>query len=264
MNPQITNDDFLSTFLQYNSLKLFDLVDYEKFYLYSLITHSTAIEGSTVTEIENQLLFDEGICATGRSITEQMMNIDLKNAYEKGFELAKKNTTYSTELLCNLSGLVMKNTGGQYNSIKGSFDSSKGELRLVNVSAGVGGASYLAFEKVPEKLNDFCKKLNKELLNVADDVIKKYELSFRAHYDLVTIHPWIDGNGRMSRLLMNMIQLQMGLLPVKILKENKAKYIQSLQDSRESEEPLPFINFMFLEHYNNLKSEIYTYNKSQQ
>ena len=37
--------------------------DYEKFYLYSLITHFTAIEGSTVTEVENQLLFDEGIAA---------------------------------------------------------------------------------------------------------------------------------------------------------------------------------------------------------
>ncbi len=53
-------------------------VDYQKFYLYSLVTHSTAIEGSTVTEIENQLLFDEGITAKGRSLTEQMMNVDLE------------------------------------------------------------------------------------------------------------------------------------------------------------------------------------------
>lgn len=59
-------------------------VDYEKFYLYSLITHSTAIEGSTVTEIENQLLFDEGIAIKGRSLNEQMMNVDLKNAYVFG------------------------------------------------------------------------------------------------------------------------------------------------------------------------------------
>ena len=51
-------------------------LDYQKFYLYSIVTHSTAIEGSTVTEIENQLLFDEG-AAKGRSLTEQMMNINL-------------------------------------------------------------------------------------------------------------------------------------------------------------------------------------------
>ncbi len=56
-----------------------DQVDYQKFYLYSIVTHSTAIEGSTVTEIENQLLFDEGIAAKGRSLTEQMLNVDLKD-----------------------------------------------------------------------------------------------------------------------------------------------------------------------------------------
>lgn len=45
-------------------------IDYDKFYLYSIITRSTAIEGSTVTEIENQLLFDQGISAFGRSIAQ--------------------------------------------------------------------------------------------------------------------------------------------------------------------------------------------------
>lgn len=54
-------------------------VDYQNFYLYSIMTHSKAIEGSTVTEIENQLLFDEGIAAKGRSLTEQMMNVTACN-----------------------------------------------------------------------------------------------------------------------------------------------------------------------------------------
>ena len=49
--------------------------------MYSLITHSTVIEGSTVTEI--QLLFDEGISAKGRSVIEQLMNLDLKAVYEQ-------------------------------------------------------------------------------------------------------------------------------------------------------------------------------------
>ena len=51
-------------------------VDYQKFHLYSIVTHSTAIEGSTVTKIENQLLFDEGIAAERCSLTEQMINVD--------------------------------------------------------------------------------------------------------------------------------------------------------------------------------------------
>ena len=46
---------------EYHRLSIAEQIDYQKFYLYSLITHSTAIEGSTVTKIENQLLFNEGI-----------------------------------------------------------------------------------------------------------------------------------------------------------------------------------------------------------
>ncbi len=81
----------IETINRYTSSGIEQQVDYEKFYLYSLITHSTAIEGSTVTEVENQLLFDEGIAAKGRSLVEQMMNVDLKNAYLFGFEWAKKS-----------------------------------------------------------------------------------------------------------------------------------------------------------------------------
>ena len=57
-------------------------VDYEKYYLYSLITHSTAIEGSTLTELDTQLLFDEGVTAKGKPLVYHLMNEDLKKAYE--------------------------------------------------------------------------------------------------------------------------------------------------------------------------------------
>ena len=93
----------IETISRYTASGIDQQVDYEKFYLYSLITHSTAIEGSTVTEVENQLLFDEGIAAKGRSLNEQMMNVDLKNAYLYGFEWAKTGQPYSVELLCELS-----------------------------------------------------------------------------------------------------------------------------------------------------------------
>lgn len=63
-------------------------VDYHRFYFYSIVTHSTAIEGSTVTEIENHLLFDEGIAANGQSLTKQMMNVELKEAYLHSFRSA--------------------------------------------------------------------------------------------------------------------------------------------------------------------------------
>ncbi|MBQ1591436.1 MAG: cell filamentation protein Fic, partial [Treponema sp.] len=62
---------------EYYSLGINNQIDWEKFYLYSIITHSTAIEGSTVTEVEALLLFDEGITSSKRTMVEQMMNLDL-------------------------------------------------------------------------------------------------------------------------------------------------------------------------------------------
>ena len=256
----------LDALKEYESLGIADQIDYKKFYLYSLITHSTAIEGSTVTEIENQLLFDEGITAKGRSLQEQMMNLDLKVAYEHSMRMAHQHEEFSVEMLKSLSAIVMKNTGATYNTAQGSFDASKGDLRLVGVTAGIGGHSYMNFQKVPAKLEEFCKQLNQrrsELSNL-DDIIAKYLFSFDAHYQLVTIHPWVDGNGRMSRLVMNHLQYEFGLVPVKIVKEDKAEYIQALIDSREKESLEPFREFMLEEHIRNISKEIKEYKKSQE
>ena len=261
----IPNSDVLLQLIEeYNSLDIVNQVGYGKISLYSLITHSTAIEGSTVTEIENQLLFDEGISAQGRSMGEQLMNMDLKSAYEYSMQLAKQQVPLSVEMLKILSALVMKNTGSIYNTLSGSFDSSKGDLRLVNVTAGVGGSSYLNYLKVPSRLEEFCRQMNerKHLVIESGDLLAKYLFTFDAHYLLVTIHPWVDGNGRMSRLVMNQLQFELGLIPVKVLKEDKAKYIQALMDSREQESLVPFREFMLLEHIKNLRHEISNYRRT--
>lgn len=230
-----------------------DQVDYQKFYLYSIITHSTAIEGSTVTEIENQLLFDEGIAAAGRSLTEQMMNVDLKDAYLHAFGSVSDRLRYTPQMLQQLSALVMRRTGSEYSTMAGSFDSSKGEFRKCNVSAGFGGRSYLAYNKVPRAVEDFCRWLNAEIDSIdRADVAACYRLSFEAHFRLVTIHPWVDGNGRATRLVMNMIQRQLGLIPSIVRREDKAEYIQSLIDSREREDSAITQNMMLRHHISNL------------
>ena len=240
-----------------------DQVDYQKFYLYSIVTHSTAIEGSTVTEIENQLLFDEGIAAKGRSLTEQMMNVDLKDAYLYAFKIASENPTYTPHLLQQLSALVMRRTGSEYSTIAGHFDSSKGEFRLCNVSAGIGGRSYLAYNKVPQAVDDFCKWLNDEIANIDQaDIAACYRLSFEAHFRLVTIHPWVDGNGRTTRLVMNMIQRQLGLIPSIVRKEDKGEYIQSLVDSRENDDSTIAQDVMLHHHIANLNRRTLQYQEN--
>ena len=254
--------ELLKVLSEYDSLGIKDQLDYDKFYLYSIITHSTAIEGSAVTEIENQLLFDEGI-SPSKTLAEQFMNLDLKAAYEKAFEFADKHTQITTELLCSLSAILMKNTGSEYNTIAGSFSSAKGELRLFNVSAGRGGKSYMAWQKVESKLADFCSWLNEKRNTISkNDIEAVYALSFEAHYRLVYIHPWSDGNGRMSRLLMNMIQKEFGVLPSVVKKEKRAEYIKSLAESQENANSQLFLDFMLNHHIDNILEQISEYKHS--
>lgn len=235
-------------------------VDYHKFYLYSIVTNSTAIEGSAVTEVENQLLFDEGITAKGRSLTEQMMNVDLKDAYLYAFKIATENPTYTPQLLQQLSALVMRRTGSEYSTIAGHFDSSKGEFCLCNVSAGIGGRSYLTYNKVSRAVDDFCGWLNKEIANAdKTDIAACYRLSFEAHFRLVTIHPRVDGNGRTTRLVMNMIQRQLGLVPSIVRKEDKVEYIQSLVDSRENGDSTIAQDMLLRLHIANLNRRVLQY-----
>lgn len=256
-------DELTGLLKRHKELGISEQIDYDKFYLYSLITHSTAIEGSTVTEVEAQLLFDEGITSSKRNIMEQMMNLDLKVAYDYGMEWIKTHPAVTVESLIKLASKVMARTGSEYNALGGHFDASKGELRKLNVTAGFGGRSYMAFHKVPGKLEAFCNELNKRRQTIAaDDVASVYELSFWAHYELVTIHPWADGNGRMSRLLMNLLQMEFGVLPTKVLKEDKAEYIQALVDTREEEDLSIFVNCMAALHCRHLQSDIEEYVRS--
>ena len=248
---------------RYRQLGIDQQIDYDKFYLYSLITHSTAIEGSTITEVENQIMFDHGVAIKGKSLEEQSMNLDLKVAYEKAIEYARNHTPVTTELLINLSALLMKNTGKEYKTALGDFSSARGELRLLNVTTGVGGRSYMSYNKVPAKLEEFCRQLNADRQKAYRMSIDElYRLTFDAHYNLVTIHPWADGNGRMARLVMNMLQFEFGLIPAKILKDDKEEYIKSLIATREEENLEIFSDFMTSMMEKNLTDEIETYIKS--
>ena len=245
---------------RYRELGIDGQIDYEKFYLYSLITHSTAIEGSTITELENQIMFDHGVSLKGKSIEEQSMNLDLKLAYEKAIELAKLHKPFTIDMLISLSALVMKNTGREYNTALGVFSSARGELRLLNVTAGIGGRSYMNYSKVPAKLAEFCERLNSERAKASRmSVDELYQLTFDAHYNLVTIHPWADGNGRMARLVMNMLQFEFGLIPTKILKEDKEEYIKALVATREDDDLDIFRRFMADMMEENLRNEIASY-----
>jgi Fic family protein len=260
---QENRDELMRLLNQHKELGISEQIDYQKFYLYSIIANSTAIEGSTVTELEAQLLFDEGITSNKRTIIEQMMNLDLKVAYDYGMEWIMRHEDITVEWLILLASKVMARTGSEYHAAAGDFSAANGELRKLNVTAGVGGKSYMSYLKVPTRLAAFCEELNKRRRAIdPTDLAAVYELSFWAHFELVTIHPWADGNGRTCRLLMNLLQMEYGALPTKVLKEDKAEYIQALIDTRESEDINVFIDCMTRLHCRHLQSDIENYIES--
>lgn len=230
---------------RYRELGIDRQLDYDKFYLYSIITHSTAIEGSTITELENQIMFDNGIALKGKSLIEQNMNLDLKAAYERALVYARDHTDITIDRLKELSALTMRNTGSEYHTALGDFSSANGDLRLLNVTAGVGGRSYMSFNKIPQKLKEFCDALNTSRRMAGSMSMQQlYEMSFDAHYNLVTIHPWADGNGRIARLLMNWLQFEYGLIPSRIFSDDKEEYIKALVATREDGDLSIFRSFM--------------------
>ncbi|WP_455630732.1 Fic family protein [Parabacteroides sp.] len=246
---------------KFQQLGISEAVDYEKYYLYSLITHSTAIEGSTLTEMDTQLLFDEGVTAKGKPLVYHLMNEDLKKAYELAKEESGQGVVIAPTFLQKLNATLMRTTGSVHNVMGGAFDSSKGEFRLCSVTAGVGGRSYMSYQKVPAKVEELCTILQ-EKQKTMGTFREQYELSFNAHLNLVTIHPWVDGNGRTARLLMNYIQFCYHLFPIKIFKEDRADYILSLQQSQDNEVNQPFLDFMAMQLKKSLALELEKFNAS--
>ena len=121
----------------------------------------------------------------------------------------------------------------------------------------------MAFQKVSQATADFCQWLNDALVSVdRNNMVACYRLSFEAHFRLVTIHPWVDGNGRTTRLLMNIIQRQLGLIPSIVTKEAKGEYIQALIDSREQEDSTIIQDVMLAQHITNLENRILQYQQS--
>lgn len=79
---------------------------------------------------------------------------------------------------------------------------------------------------------------------------------FKVHFDFVSIHPFGDGNGRASRLLMNFVQCYFGLPLSIVFKQDRIKYINALEDARSKENLKPFYDFMNKQYAKFLNAEI--------
>ncbi|MDZ7605135.1 MAG: Fic family protein [Cyclobacteriaceae bacterium] len=254
LNYLYTMDKELERLIKtYTGLNLSQNIDYDKFNYYAIVHHSSSIEGSTLTEIETQLLLDEGLTPTGKPLEHSLMTKDHFEALQFILLKAKNPQPLGVGFIQILNGLVMKSTGKQYQTVFGEIDGSKGDFRKGNVSAG--NSYFVNFDKVEGLTKSLVQKVN-ERLKSGGSWIDMLNLSFDTQFDLLTIHPFYDGNGRTARLLMNYIQL-VNNLPLSIVyKEDKVTYYQALVDTREKEDIGIFRTFMVGQYKKYLVHEI--------
>lgn len=204
---------------------------------------SNKIEGNTMTLKETALVVEKGLTISGKSVREHFEVVNHAEAVEMLFELVDKKSILNEFTLKQLHSLILR----------GIDKENASKYRDVNVR--VSGSKHLPPE--PFLLNSlmddyflFYKK-NKSSMH---PVILASEM----HERLVTIHPFIDGNGRTARLVMNLILLQAGYPITNISSENtnKLKYYEALEIAQTNHDKNEFIEFIFYQVINALEDFI--------
>jgi len=237
---------------QYLDLGLSEAINYEKFAMISIVFNSTKIEGCSLTENDTRLLLEKDVTAKGKPLSDHLMVKDHYKAFQFVKETSIQKQKISIVLIKQVAGLVMKNTGGVVNAMAGSFDTSKGDLRKAQVY--VNEKYFPDYSKIKGLLRQLVDNINDRIDNVNNnDVIK---LSADFHYNLVNIHPFGDGNGRTSRLMMNYIQLYHNEPLIKIFTEDRDEYIKALNDAEKHGDINIFRDFICLQQIKFYKAEI--------
>jgi len=189
--------------------------------------HSNAIEGNTLTLMETKVVL-EGITIGGKLLREHFEVINHKEAIDFVEDLVSRQRELSEGQVKSIHQLVLKNidTG------------NAGRYRWENVV--IAGAEHVPpdFLKAPEAMEDLLR-----WYHAAGDE-HPIERAARLHVDFIGIHPFVDGNGRTSRLLMNFELMRSGFLPVIIPVEQRLSYYEALDRAHTRSEYEPFIDLV--------------------
>ena len=178
--------------------------------------NSNAIEGNTLSLKETRLVLEDGLTIGRRSLKEHLESINHKEAIGFVEILAGSQTEKITERnIREIHGLVMKGIDPDY----------AGRYRDIQVR--ITGSSHVPPEAL--QVSALMKKMIRNL-NINDHPVI---MATKVHFELVSIHPFVDGNGRTARLLMNLILMQNGYPPAIILKNDRKRYYNSLEMSNK-------------------------------
>jgi len=190
--------------------------------------NSNAIEGNTLSLQETELVLNRGLTIGNKSLKEHFEAINHKEGIELVERFVEKKKDLDDKFVRDLHKIILKNID----------DSAAGVFRTTNVR--ILGSVHIPPNplKIPSLIKDFFEWYyeNKHKMAIP-------ELAAYAHYKFVCIHPFIDGNGRTSRLLMNLILMQNGYPPAVILNIDRKKYYRVLKQA-DLDKPKEFIDFI--------------------
>lgn len=190
--------------------------------------HSNAIEGNTLTLRETKVAL-EGITVGGKSLREHLEAVNHRDAILLLEDIVQRAEPLSEWTIKSLHQLILK----------GIDDDNAGRYRTVNVR--IAGASHLPPDQlvVPELMEQFITWYRNEAM-----ALHPVERAARVHSDFVKIHPFVDGNGRTSRLLMNLELMKAGypasVLPV----ESRLAYYEALDADHAHDVKEPFVKLI--------------------
>lgn len=176
-------------------------------------THnSTAIEGNTLTLIETKVLLEDGISIGGKHLRELYEAVNHRNAYRYVKECIEKGEALNEKIVKDIHAILMDHifTGGIYR----------------NVDVYISGAQH-----TPPSPNEMYRQVKTFYADLAwkGKELNLIELAAWTHAEFVRIHPFPDGNGRTSRLIMNYQLLANGFPAVSIAKETRLEYFNALE-----------------------------------
>ena len=195
---------------------------------YRHIHHTTAIEGNTFSLMETRSFVETRMVVAGKSIIEHNEILGMDAAYHY----------VNSTLVHRIGSITIDDILNIHKHVLGFVDPiGAGQFRTAQVF--VGDHTPPAATDIVRLMNEFIEWLN------SNDALSLHpiELAALAHYHLVYIHPFYDGNGRSSRLLMNLILMQAGYPPIIIQKEERLKYYEYLQTANDGD-VRPFIRFI--------------------
>ena len=178
---------------------------------------SNAIEGNTLTRLETALVVEKGITVGGKLLTEHLEATNHAGALDWIREQVGRTPGSLTERdILQIHSLVLK----------GIDDANAGCYRSVPVRLSGSAVPLPNPLKVPDLMTGFVRWL------ASTPGLHPVELAAQAHYRLVAIHPFVDGNGRSARLLMNLILLMCGYPAAIIRKRDRLAYMEALEKAR--------------------------------